>query len=104
MKKSYYSNLHLYSNGEAVVNEVVLKAFEQQAKERMPAKTLSMQTKIFTEGGFTLKDIANVLFQTRIHLLVPFSYDLLLEQHKDATIGSLAAGIWKSMMKAIRYN
>ena len=105
MKKSYSScNLQLYKNGEAVINDVVLRAFQHQASQWIPAKTLTADTKIFTEEGFKLKDIAFVLFQTRKSLHVRFSYDLLLDQDKDATIGSLATCIWKDMLKAVQNN
>lgn len=105
MKKSFSScNLQLYKNGEAVINDVVLRAFQHQARQWIPAKTVTIETKIFTEEGFKLKDIALVLFQTRKALHVHFSYDLLLDQDKDATIGSLATCIWKNMLKAVQYN
>lgn len=105
MKTSYsFYNMQLYKNGEAIINELVLKAFQHQARQWIPAKTLTTDTKIFTEGGFKLKDIAFVLFQTRKSLHVRFSYDLLLDQDKDATIGSLATCIWKNLLKAVQYN
>ncbi|MBL7882542.1 MAG: hypothetical protein JNL69_00620 [Bacteroidia bacterium] len=105
MKNSYSSsNLQLYKNGHAIINDVVLRAFQHQAKQWIPAKILTAYTKIFTEGGFKLKDIAIVLFQTRKTLHVRFSYDLLLDQNKDATIGSLATCIWKNMLEAEQNN
>lgn len=73
-------------------------------KEHKSVTSYTADTKMFTEAGLTLGDIAHVIYQMRIGLLTPFSYDLLLEQYIDSTIGDLAHCIWKRMAKAIRYN
>lgn len=104
MSSCLWSNPQLYSNGETVISNVVLSAFRQLVRKWKPEKDLTTDTKILTEDGFTLKEIALVLFQTRKSMLIPFLYDLLPEQDKDATIGSLTKCSWKNMLKAIQYN
>ena len=103
-KRFFLSNHALYQNSEAAVCNAVLHAIQKQAAYTNASKSFTCHTKMFTEAGLTIGDIAHVIYQIRISLLVPFSYDLLLEQETDATIGDLAHGIWKGMLKAIEYN
>lgn len=105
MKKSFFlANLELYKNGEAIVCNIVLSAIKNSMGNNYISKTFTPDTKIFSEARLTMKDIAYVIYQVRTHLLIPFSSNLLFEQYRDATIGDLAHGIWKNMLKAIVYN
>ncbi|MEO6232527.1 MAG: hypothetical protein ABJB11_22235 [Ferruginibacter sp.] len=105
MTKQIFSiNQAFYKDGEAIVCNSILNIVKSQVSKSHPVHTFTAQTKIFTDAGLSPKDLALVIYMIRTKLLVPFSYDILLEQQKEATIGDLAHSIWKSMLKCMQYN
>jgi hypothetical protein len=105
MKKNFFlANHELYKNGEGIACNIVLSAIKSSKGNSNISNTFTPDTKMFSEAQLTMKDIAYVIYQIRINLLIPFSSNLLFEQYRDATIGDLAHSIWKNMLKAIVYN
>ncbi len=97
-------NQAFYKDGEAIVCNSVLNIVKAQLGNGYSVSSFNAETKIFTDAGLSVEDLAQVIYKIRTKLLVPFSYDILLEQHKEATIGDLANSIWKSMLKGMQYN
>lgn len=97
-------NQAFYTHGEAIVCNSVLNIVKSQVSNSHNVNTFTAQTKIFTDAGLSVKDLALVIYTIRTTLLVPFSYDILLDQQKETTIGDLAHSIWKSMLNSMQYN
>lgn len=103
-KKIYLSDLQLYKNGQAVIGDIIIHSIQEQKVGVATIKSLNSETKLFSEAHLTLKDIAQLLFKIRRLLMVPFSYTILLDQGKDATISDLTNSVWKSMLQSVKYN
>ncbi|CAN5501610.1 hypothetical protein BH11BAC3_BH11BAC3_28730 [soil metagenome] len=105
MTKQIFSiNQAFYKDGEAIICNSVLNIVKSQVSKSHQLHTFTAQSKIFTDVGLSVKDLALVIYAIRTNLLVPFSYDILLDQQKETTIGDLAHSIWKSMLKSMQYN
>ncbi|MBC7934507.1 MAG: hypothetical protein H7Y86_03985 [Rhizobacter sp.] len=58
---SFLQNLPLYNNGEAIVYNAVLKAAQMQVTNKSTT-VITPDTKMFTEAGLTMKEIASIIF------------------------------------------
>lgn len=91
-----------YMKGRDEVCKIVLAACSKLVQDK--DRTVSLQSKLFTELDFTVAEIITVILECGKAVMIKFSYSLVLQQDENFTVEDMAGQLWKYMCRVFKNN
>ena len=95
-------NILDYIKGREEVCKIVLSAC--QAKTVNVPAAITLHTYLFATLCFTPAEIIYIIQKSGQHLMIRFSYSLLLQVDDNYTVEDLATLLWKYMCRVVKCN